>query len=144
MADRKESRWQQTQDVRKEETDKGYKRGKKGWMIEKELKRSFTFFFFCMNGISQEGNCLVCEVMTSIQGNYEDVWLPKRRTVGEVKSSHQPSSTVAVVRPPECRSQEAELLLLAVLGTAVLCAMQTDERNLMSENTSVQACCYVY
>lgn len=53
----------------------------KEWIDEREgALMCFTFsffFFFCMNGISQEGNCLVCEVTTSIQGNYEHAWLPK-------------------------------------------------------------------
>ena len=39
-----------------------------------------VLFFFCVNEINQEDRCLVSEVMTSIQGNYEwlNVWLPKK------------------------------------------------------------------
>lgn len=49
-------------------------RGKKGLMREEELKMRYLF---CMNGINQEDNCVVCEVMTSIQGNSDHAWIPE-------------------------------------------------------------------
>lgn len=48
------------------------------WEEMNGWKAGWTCFTssFRMNGISQEDDCLLCEVMTSIQGNYEHVWLP--------------------------------------------------------------------
>lgn len=43
-------------------------------MREEELKMRYLF---CMNGINQEDNCVVCEVMTSIQGNSDHAWIPE-------------------------------------------------------------------
>lgn len=43
-------------------------------MREEELKMRYLF---CMNGINQGDDCVVCEVMTSIRGNSDHVWIPK-------------------------------------------------------------------
>lgn len=78
----------------------GMKRG--DWEEMNGWKAGWTCFTssFPMNGISQE-DCLLCEVMTSIQGNYEHVWLPTAGMwVGHRKEKKNPDISRHPLRPP--------------------------------------------
>lgn len=92
----------------------------------------FTFSSYDWNQSGQLGNCLVQEMITSIQGNYAHVWLPTGSVSG-VQSSHQPSSTGALYQSPE-----PELPLLVGLNSAAICDCRR-EWNLMSSKAPVGA-----
>lgn len=129
-----ESRWHQPQDAQREEAEGGKWMAR--WMDE---RGSFNVpsFFFCVNGISRGGNCLVCEVMTHIQGNYETMWLWKEGMwVGWNPHTN---------RRPQCRRSD----LLSVSDKSqsssywYLWTLQEGCRHVQG-NISVSACCYMY